>query len=237
MTPQFRPCQKKIIIIDYGSQYTQLIARRVREIQVYSEILAWNDPKLRTPDLETRGFILSGGPMSSYEQDAPGLPGALLGGNLPILGICYGMQALALALGGEVSRAGNTSTVWLKSASQKPIRSCRKSTRPSGCPTGTGFTRLPESWEVLASSANCPIAAAGDPTRGFLGCNSTRKSATTPLGSEILRRFVLEICACAPNWTPDSIIQHSIARIREQAAASRCFRRSAAAWIPAWLRR
>ena len=86
----------KIIIVDYGSQYTQLIARRVREAHVYSEILAWNDPKLESLDAETRGFILSGGPSSAYAQGAPGLSSALLQSGLPILGVCYGMQVIAL---------------------------------------------------------------------------------------------------------------------------------------------
>ena len=209
---------EKIIIIDYGSQYTQLIARRVREIQVYSEILAWNDPKLRTPDPESRGFILSGGPMSSYEQDAPGLPGALLGGNLPILGICYGMQALALALGGEVSRAGEHEYGLAEISVPKANPLLPEVDQTVWMSHGDRVTRLPEGWEVLASSANCPIAAAGDPARRLFGLQFHPEVRHTPLGSEILRRFVLEICACAPNWTPDSIIQQSIARIREQAA-------------------
>jgi len=207
----------KIIIVDYGSQYTQLIARRVREAQVYSEILAWNDPKLGQADPETRGFILSGGPMSSYEQGAPGLPAALLGSHLPILGICYGMQALALALGGEVRRAGEHEYGLAEIRVLKNNPLLPGSSQTAWMSHGDQVTRLPTGWEALASSVNCPIAAAGDSARRLFGLQFHPEVRHTPLGTEILRRFVLEICACAATWTPESIIQQSIARIREQA--------------------
>jgi len=212
---------EKIIIVDFGSQYTQLIARRVREARVYSEILAWNDPKLTEPEVGTRGYILSGGPMSAYAQGAPGITGALLKSQLPILGICYGMQALAQALEGEVSRAGEHEygLAEITVIKENPLL-------PQGNLTvwmshGDRITRPPKGWEVLASSANCPIAAVGDLTKKRFGLQFHPEVRHTPLGTEILRRFVLEICGCAPDWTPESIIQQSVARIRQQAAGKR----------------
>jgi GMP synthase (glutamine-hydrolysing) len=212
---------EKIIIVDFGSQYTQLIARRVREARVYSEILAWNDPKLTEPEVGTRGYILSGGPMSAYAQGAPGITGALLKSQLPILGICYGMQALAQALEGEVSRAGEHEygLAEITVIKENPLL-------PQGNLTvwmshGDRITRPPKGWEVLASSANCPIAAVGDLTKKRFGLQFHPEVRHTPLGTEILRRFVLEICGCAPDWTPESIIQQSVARIRQHAAGKR----------------
>ena len=159
----------KIIIVDYGSQYTQLIARRVREAHVYSEILAWNDPKLESLDAETRGFILSGGPSSAYAQGAPGLSSALLQSGLPILGVCYGMQVLALALGGEVSRAGEHEYGLAEIQVLTGNHLLPEDFQTVWMSHGDQITRLPEGWEVLASSANCPVAAAGDQARRRFG--------------------------------------------------------------------
>lgn len=208
----------KIIIVDYGSQYTQLIARRVREAHVYSEILAWNDPKLENLDAETRGFILSGGPSSAYAQGAPGLSSALLQSGLPILGVCYGMQVLALALGGEVSRAGEHEYGLAEIQVLTGNHLLPEGFQTVWMSHGDQITRLPEGWEVLASSANCPVAAAGDQARRRFGLQFHPEVRHTPRGEEILRRFVLEICGCAPGWTPESIIQESIASIQAQAA-------------------
>ncbi len=209
---------EKIIIVDLGSQYTQLIARRVREVHVYSEILAWNDPSLGKDDQDARGFILSGGPSSSYEHGAPGLAAGLLESGLPILGICYGMQALALALKGEVSRAAEHEYGLAEISVLKANPLLPECDQTVWMSHGDRVTRLPEGFELLASSANCPIAAAANPERRLFGLQFHPEVRHTPLGTEILRRFVLDICGCTPGWTPDSIIQQSLARIRAQAA-------------------
>lgn len=209
---------EKIIIVDFGSQYTQLIARRVREARVYSEILAWNDPKLSQLEAETRGFILSGGPESAYAQGAPTIPNALLESQLPILGICYGMQALAHALAGEVSRAGHHEYGLAEISITKENPLLPQGNQTVWMSHGDQLTKPPKGWDVLASSANCPIAAVGDYAKKRFGLQFHPEVRHTPLGTEILKRFVLEICGCASDWTTESIIQESIVRIREQAA-------------------
>jgi len=206
----------KILILDFGSQYTQLIARRVREAQVYCEIKPWNAAEADLLDPETRGVILSGGPLSVYAPDAPKIPTTILQSNLPILGICYGMQALTIQLGGEVTPAQEHEygLATIQVLMPNPLL-------PEGEMTvwmshGDRIKQQPPGWQVLARSENSPIAAIGNLEKQRFGLQFHPEVHHTPQGAQILRRFVIDICGCKCDWTPTSIIEQSIANIRAQ---------------------
>ena len=209
-----------LAILDFGSQYAQLIARRVREAHVYCELFPWDAPAQNVLALHPQGFILSGGPMSVYAEHAPSLPGYVLESGLPILGLCYGMQVLAYTLGGEVAPASereygmaeiqplvsgslldDISTVWMSH--------------------GDRITRMPPGFVALAKSGNSPIAAMGDFTRKYFAVQFHPEVNHTPNGAALLARFAHDICACTPDWTADSIIAASQRRIREQVGEER----------------
>jgi GMP synthase (glutamine-hydrolysing) len=211
-----------ILILDFGSQYTQLIARRVREAQVYAELIPWNAREEEIMAHSPRGFILSGGPRSVYEPDAPIIRECILGSGLPILGICYGMQALTHALGGQVAPAGKReygpARIFLTGPSTLLGDSDNAKVWMSH---GDRIERPPTGFDVLARSANSPIAAIGDDQRNYYGLQFHPEVRHTPSGSRILRRFVLDVCGCRGDWTPRSIIDRSAERIQKQVGDSR----------------
>jgi GMP synthase (glutamine-hydrolysing) len=205
-----------IIILDFGSQYTQLIARRVRELSVYSELLPWDAEPGKALSLQPAGFILSGGPSSVYEVNAPQLPQYVIDSGLPVLGICYGMQALTHALGGRV--ASSTQREYGHATIQTEMNNplLPKGSHQVWMSHGDRIEELPRGFSAIASSPNSPIAAMGDYHRGYYGVQFHPEVRHTPDGLEILRRFVLNICQAVTDWTPESIIQTSIDNIRHQ---------------------
>ncbi|HEY4688970.1 MAG TPA: glutamine-hydrolyzing GMP synthase [Anaerolineae bacterium] len=223
-----------IAILDYGSQYTQLIARRVREASVYSEIFPWDTPAERVLALRPRGFILSGGPNSVYDPGAPALPQYVLDSGLPILGLCYGMQLLAHALGGKVAAAHarefGPATVELTDPACDLFTYLQAANQLSNQLTDSPFIQhinawmshgdrieaVPPGFHVIARSANSPIAAMADPARKWYALQFHPEVVHTPRGQDILKAFVIDIAGCAPTWTPGSFIDESIARIRAQ---------------------
>jgi len=205
-----------VAILDFGSQYTQLIARRVREFEVYSELFPWDAPEETVKALKPKGFILSGGPNSVYAENAPHIPAYVLDSGLPILGICYGMHALTQALGGRVASSSERE---YGPASIQTV--CDNLLLPPGeqqvwMSHGDRSEALPTGFVVLATSPNSPIAAIGSPEQRRYGVQFHPEVRHTPRGSEILRRFVIDICGAHPEWTPESIIQQSVDRIRRQ---------------------
>jgi len=210
-----------IVILDFGSQYTQLIARRVREAQVYCEIFPWDAPATEVQALAPKGYILSGGPLSAYEAGAPTLPGYVLDSGLPVLGICYGMQLLTLALGGQVAasthREYGPATVEVSQACALfPVGQY-----PVWMSHGDRIECPPPGFIPLASSANSPVAAFGDDQRRYYGVQFHPEVHHTPGGREMLRRFVVDVCGARPNWTPESIIQQSIQRVQTAVGSQR----------------
>ena len=205
-----------IAILDFGSQYSQIIARRVREAEVYCELFPWDTPAEKVLAIQPRGFILSGGPASVYEANAPLLLDYVLQSGLPVLGICYGMQLLTHALGGMVAPSGEKEygPAEISTLVENPLLPA--GSQPVWMSHGDRIEREPPGFTVLASSANSPIAAFGDQKRRLYGVQFHPEVHHTPGGAEILRRFVLDICACHPDWTPDSIIAQSVERIRAQ---------------------
>ncbi len=211
-----------IVILDFGSQYTQLIARRVREAQVYSEILAWDTPPADVLAHNPKGFILSGGPRSIYEAGAPHLPAYVLETGLPILGICYGMQALTAALGGKVAatRKGEYGPAEFQvTQSSKLLK--KMDPAKVWMSHGDRIERPPEGFDILAITENSPIAAIGDEGRGYYALQFHPEVHHTPAGKDILSRFVYDVCGCHGDWTPQSIIHQAVQQIRQQVGESR----------------
>ena len=210
----------RIAILDFGSQYTQLIARRVRELQVYCEIFPWNVPPESLQLINPGGFILSGGPSSVYADGAPSLQPFIIESGLPLLGICYGMQLLAHELGGKVlpSQHKEYGLAQLECRVENPLL-------PVGDQVvwmshGDRVEQLPPGFTVLASSANSPLAAMGDLSRGIYALQFHPEVHHTPRGIEILRRFLLDICKLKPDWTPQNIISIAVEKIRGQVDAA-----------------
>ncbi len=206
-----------VLILDFGSQYSRLIARRVREARVYSELHPWTvDPS--TLPFRVRGIVLSGGPASVYAPGAPQLPPWVLEMGVPVLGICYGMQLLAHALGGEVAPADR------REYGLARIRIQASSLLFEGLPEvlevwmshGDHVTRLPEGFRVVAASENAPVAAMEDPRRRLYGVQFHPEVAHTPRGKEILARFLHRACGLEPTWTPASFIEEAVAKVRAQ---------------------
>ncbi len=203
-----------LAILDFGSQYAQLIARRVREAHVYCELFPWDAPEETVMSIHPKGFILSGGPRSVYEPNAPTIQQYVFRSGLPILGICYGMQALTHALGGQVdpsarreygpalitplmpSALSDLSQVWMSH--------------------GDRITRMPEGFVALAQSDNSPYAAMGDMQRKYFGVQFHPEVRHTPRGELAIRHFALDVCGARPDWTPESIIEQQVERIRKQ---------------------
>ena len=210
-----------IAILDFGSQYTQLIARKVREARVYCELFPWDTPAGEVLALKPKGYILSGGPASVYEAGAPQVPAFVLDSGQPVLGICYGMQALTHILGGKVTPAAEREygPAEIETAVANPLI-------PDGrhnvwMSHGDRIERMPEGFDSMAHSGNSPIAAMGDVQRRFFGVQFHPEVVHTPIGKEILRRFAVEICGLAPDWTPQSIITRSIEQIKQQVGTQR----------------
>jgi GMP synthase (glutamine-hydrolysing) len=212
-----------VLVLDFGAQYGQLIARRVRECRVYSELIPYDAPIETIKAFDPKGIILSGGPASVYVEDAPQLNPEILALGIPVLGICYGMQSLALALDGTVARtdlsefgktALNVLTPGLLLEGLRGEEQCWMSHRDSVTAPPPGFT-------VLATSAASPVAAMEHCERGIYGVQLHPEVVHTPKGMEILRNFLYKACGCAPAFTPASIIDESIKKIRAQVGESK----------------
>jgi GMP synthase (glutamine-hydrolysing) len=205
-----------IAVLDFGSQYAQLIARRVRELHVYSELYPWDAPISQVMALQPKGVILSGGPASIYEQGAPQVPAYVLESGLPILGICYGMQALAFALGGKVAPSDRREYGLAEIETLTPNPLIPPGKQAVWMSHGDRIEKPPAGFIRLAASDNSPNAAMGDPNRNYYGLQFHPEVRHTPGGMEVLKRFLTQICAVTPGWDAASIIQESIQRIRQQ---------------------
>jgi GMP synthase (glutamine-hydrolysing) len=213
-----------VLILDFGSQYTQLIARRVRELRVYSEILPHDATRDEITRLNPRGIILSGGPASVYDDDAPALSDFLLDLQVPLLGICYGMQLLARELGGRVEKSATREYghamlhVDLADplfSNLQPFDSAQgKSPISVWMSHSDQITALPRDFVTLAHSDTCPFAAIANPARKIYALQFHPEVAHTPQGIEILRHFLFDVCGCAGDWTPAAFIASTVEEIR-----------------------
>jgi len=212
--------KQKILILDFGSQYTQLIARRVRETQVYCEIHPFNISIEKIKDFDPRGIILSGGPSSIYDKDAPMADRSVLDLQVPILGICYGMQYVTHNMGGVVARAEDREY----GSATITIRDDRNLFHGLGVGKeemvwmshGDRIDQIPEGFTILADTKNSPVAAMVHSSKKIYGVQFHPEVAHTPEGIRILKNFLFRICRCEPLWTMSSFAERTIKDLREK---------------------
>lgn len=216
----------RILILDFGSQYTQLIARRIREIGVYCEIEPWDVDLDVIQSFGAKGVILSGGPETVTGDDAPKAPGLVFELGVPVLGICYGMQTMAAQLGGKVINADEHEYGYAQVRARghtELLRDVEDHVTPEGhglldvwMSHGDRVDVMPSGFKLMASTDSCPIAGMADESRHFYAIQFHPEVTHTKQGLRILERFVTQICGCEKLWTTANIVEDSIARIREQ---------------------
>ncbi|QWT21480.1 glutamine-hydrolyzing GMP synthase [Bacillus sp. NP157] len=215
----------KILILDFGSQYTQLIARRVREIGVYCEVWAWDHAPDEIRGFNPRGVILSGGPESVTEVDSPRAPQVVFELGVPVLGICYGMQTMSEQLGGKVEaghhREFGAATVTFASCGLFDNVMADGEALGVWMSHGDRVTKLPDGFRATASTPSLPLAAMADDERRFYGLQFHPEVTHTKKGMELLRRFVVDLCQAATLWDAAHIIEDAVARVREQVGSDR----------------
>ncbi|HVM07572.1 MAG TPA: glutamine-hydrolyzing GMP synthase, partial [Acidimicrobiales bacterium] len=207
-----------VLVVDFGAQYAQLIARRVREAHVYSEIVPHDMPIAEMLAKKPKGIIFSGGPASVHVDDAPVIDAAVYESQVPVLGICYGAQLVAQQLGGVVARTGrgeygrtpltvtNTSVLFDELPQEQDVWMSHFD----------AIQQAPEGFRVTASTPDAPVAALEAPDRRIYGVQFHPEVVHTPRGQELLKNFLFDVCGCRPTWTNTSIIENAVAAIREQ---------------------
>ncbi len=208
----------RILILDFGSQYTQVIARRVRECQVYSEIVRCDITAAEVESMAPKGIILSGGPASVYEKSAPQIDLQIFSSGIPVLGICYGMQLMARHLGGEVEFSGRREygAGLLRVDEDTPLFDGLGEHLDIWNSHGDKLTALPEGFRAVAHTENSPFAAVEDPKRRLYALQFHPEVSHTPRGKEIIENFLFRVCHCAMDWTMGSFIDEACARVRQQ---------------------
>jgi GMP synthase (glutamine-hydrolysing) len=210
----------KILILDFGSQYTQLIARRVREQRIYCEIHPCDSGIESIRSFGARGLILSGGPTGVYAEDAPPYDPGIFSLGIPVLGICYGLQLMAKELGGKVSASAQREYGRAKLSIEDSSDLFRNFDPEEAAEVwmshGDRVDSLPEGFRAIASSRNSPFAAVADRDRKMFGVQFHPEVVHTPRGAEILANFLFSICGCHPGWTMASFVERSIGEIREK---------------------
>lgn len=216
---------QKVIVVDFGAQYGQLIARRVRDLHVYSEIVPCDVTAAEVRELAPAAIILSGGPASVYAEDAPSLDPAILELGIPVLGFCYGQQIMAVCLGGAVGHTekgeygpaaltrcgGVSSALYGETPAEQTVWMSHRD----------AVSAVPEGFVVTASTDTCPIASMECPERKLYATQFHPEVRHTPHGNRMLSNFLFDICELEPSWTMDSIIEDSVAAIREQVGSNR----------------
>jgi GMP synthase (glutamine-hydrolysing) len=218
--------QQRILILDFGSQYTQLIARRVREIGVYCELWAWDVSEAQIREFKPNGIILSGGPESVHAADSPRAPQYVFEAGVPVFGICYGMQVMAEQLGGGVQGSNErefgyaqvevTNKMALLDNIEDHIGANGNALLDVWMSHGDKVSALPEGFVTAAQTNNCPFAAIVNEEKQFFGVQFHPEVTHTRQGQRILSHFVLDICGCEKLWTPDAIIEDAITRMKKQ---------------------
>ena len=207
-----------VVILDFGGQYTQLIARRVRENNVYSEVVPYTASLRQIKELEPVGIILSGGPASVLDQDAPSCDVGIFELGVPVLGICYGMQLMSVLLGGQVTRPNQREYGRNLVTMDKRDGLFANASPASVCWLSHTYqvSQLPEGFEVIAHSDNCPIAAMEHTQKRLFGVQFHPEVTHTQEGSVILKNFLKDICGCIGDWSMEAYAQMAIRRIQEQ---------------------
>ena len=210
-----------VVVLDFGSQFAQLIARRVRELNVYSELLPHDTPMAELERRGAKAIILSGGPSSVYDPDAPRADPAIWSGRIPVLGICYGLQLMALELGGEVvpstKREYGPATVNLTESDG--LFAGLEGEQPVWMSHGDSILRPPEGFRSTAQTDSTPFAGLADPSRNLYGIQFHPEVVHTPIGRDVLRNFVVGIAGVRTNWTAANLVETTVAEIRERVGA------------------
>jgi GMP synthase (glutamine-hydrolysing) len=209
---------RPVFVVDFGAQYAQLIARRVRECHVYSEIVPYDASPRELAARRPAAIILSGGPASVYEPGAPALNAALLSLGVPVLGICYGQQAMAQALGGEVRPTGarEYGRTDLEATGPAVLFRDLPAQQSVWMSHADTVVRAPDGFRVTARTGSSPVAAMEEPERGLFAVQFHPEVAHTPYGIEMLKRFLYDGCGLLPDWTPVNVIDRAVERIRDQ---------------------
>ncbi len=210
--------QGTIIVLDFGGQYNQLIARRVREANVYCEILPYHTPIEKILEKKPKGIIFTGGPASVLDEKAPKCDLEIFRSKIPILGICYGMQWLAVALGGTVDKAParEYGKIEVTFDTNNPLFEGIQSQTSCWMSHTFHVNQMPEGFETTAKTINCPVAAMANKEKQLYGVQFHPEVVHTPQGTEILKNFLYHICACKPEWKMDTFVESTIASIREK---------------------
>jgi len=210
--------REAIVVIDFGSQYSMLITRRIRECQVYCEMVSYDTPWEKIAPLKPKGFVLSGGPASVYQDGAPLAPAYVYEQHLPILGICYGMQVITKQLGGQVTPGAKQEygyAILHQGDVDSPLFHGMDSSIPVWMSHGDKIEEMPPGFTALAYTENSPVAVMGNGD-GIFGIQFHPEVAHTPQGKTILANFVYRVCGCQGNWTIGNFINESISRIQKQ---------------------
>lgn len=207
-----------IVVLDFGGQYNQLIARRIRDLGVYSELLPFNTPVERLREIAPKGIVFSGGPSSVYAEDAPHIDPAVYDIGVPIFGICYGMQLMAHQLGGKVERAekreyGKADVDFAEHSALTRGLDAKQTVWMSH---GDHVTQLPDGFVVDASTEHAPIAGFANPDRKMYGVQFHPEVRHSVHGNEMIRNFLYEICGCEGNWSMETFIEDAVRDIRDQ---------------------
>lgn len=209
--------ENKILILDFGSQYTQLIARRIREAGVYCEIKSCDCDASEIVDFNAKGIILSGGPDSVFEENAPQIPEIVFTLNCPLLGICYGMHAMTLQLGGRVESALKREFGLQHIVLAEPSELLSDlGSLDVWMSHGDHVTALPKGFKIIAKTDNAPVCAIADESRRYYAVQFHPEVTHTVMGQVILERFVHQICGCSADWTPVNIVDTLIEDVREK---------------------
>ena len=222
---------QRILILDFGSQYTQLIARRVRELGVYCEIHPWDVDDADVTAFQPTGIVLSGGPESVTQRDAPAAPAAVFASGVPVLGICYGMQTMAAQLGGRVEAGAVHEFGYAEVRARGHsalLRDIEDRVNAEGhglldvwMSHGDRVVELPAGFKVIASTPDLPIAGMADESRRYYALQFHPEVTHTTQGARIYQRFLKDICGCDGSWTADNIIEDAIARVRVQVGSAK----------------
>ncbi len=211
--------KEMVLVLDFGGQYTQLIARRIRECKVYCEIMSYKTPLAKIKELAPVGIVYSGGPASVYVENAPVSDPAILGMGIPVLGICYGIQLMAQQLGGRVGRAENREygkTCLNVIKSDDLLFTSLEAELQCWMSHGDYVECPPPGFAATASTQHSPVAAFADPQKKLYGVQFHPEVVHTPRGKEILQKFLYDVCGCGGNWTMESFIDQTVEEIRAQ---------------------
>ena len=212
-----------IVVVDFGSQYSMLIARRIRELNTYCEVVPYDADASVLDHLDVRGFVLSGGPNSVYDEGAPHAADWVFDSGLPVLGICYGMQLMAEQLGGKVGpgREREFGPATISASGNAPLLAGLPTELDVWMSHGDRIEELPAGFTSLAVSENSPIAVMADVERGYYGLQFHPEVVHTPRGGELIANYVRGVCGAEADWTPGNFIEETVAAIRGQVGDGR----------------